>query len=328
MDQTNLAGDTAGVLPFEDFATDVEHNLGRANGNCYHRKPGIPNVHDGQIMVRLKKKRFIVIDYSVVPAPADIAFANATPHVKCPPGAGTQKCAGLNCSKIGVPVCLYDSEPEETTSLYLRLGLCFTCQRRLNEKRRTQRKRKGDKTEDGLKKCRLNGQIIDLDPHAVIINGPLEGTKHHGPDYEYPEIMEDLQKITSEMGQGTTFMAATMASLATPPQHNSAEYIEIEGLHNSLFTSFTKGFYLLSQWKTSLDTAMANSVAEKATEEVLESASMADVVASAAAVAAVQVVEGPDDQIPLVLASDEKETSSTIPPDIQINDDEVEHVAI
>ena len=215
--------------------------------------------------------------------------------------------------------------------MYLRLGLCFTCQRRLNEKRRTQRKRKGDKTEDGLKKCRLNGQIIDLDPNAVIINGPLEGTKHHGPDYEYPEIMGDLQKIATEMGQGTAFMAATMASLSVPPQHDSAEYIEIEGLHNRLFNSFTKGFYLLSQWKTSLDTAMANSVAEKATEEVLESASMADVVASAAAVAAVQVVEGPDDQmLPLVLTNDEKGTAPTIPPVIQTIDDEakIEHVAI
>lgn len=95
------------ILPFEDFAVDAEHNLGRANGNCYQRKPGIPNVHDGQIMVRLKKKRFIVIDYSVVPSPTDIACANVTPHLKCPPGAGSQKCTSSTCSKIGVPVCLF-----------------------------------------------------------------------------------------------------------------------------------------------------------------------------------------------------------------------------
>lgn len=305
------------ILPFEDFDVDADHNLGRANGNCYQRKPGIANVHDGQIMVRLKKKRFIVIDYSVVPSPTDIACANVTPHLKCPPGAGSQKCTSSTCSKIGVPVCLFDSEPDEPMSLYLRSGLCFTCQRLLNEKRRTQRKRKGDnKIDDGQKRFRLNGQIFELDANAVIIDGPLD-TKHHGPGYEYPEIMEDLHTLIAEMGQDAGQMFATLASLPTLPIHNSPENIEIEGLHNSLFHSFTKGVYLLSQWKASLDMTMANSVAEKATEEVLESATMADVVASAAAVAAVQVVEGHDDQIPLVLATDEKEASSTVPTGIQ-----------
>lgn len=202
-------------------------------------------------------------------------------------------------------------------SLYLRSGLCFTCQRLLNEKRRTQRKRKGDnKIDDGQKRFRLNGQIFELDANAVIIDGPLD-TKHHGPGYEYPEILEDLHTLIAEMGQDAGHMSATLASLPTLPMHNSPENIEIEELHNSLFHSFTKGVYLLSQWKASLDMVMANSVAEKATEEVLESATMADVVASAAAVAAVQVVEGHDDQIPLVLATDEKEAASTVPPDIQ-----------
>jgi hypothetical protein len=108
MDDLNhpLASTTI-MLPFGEFADDLEHNLGRANGNCYQRRPGIPNVHDGQIMVRLKKKRFIVIDYSIVPTPIDLAYAAVTPHVKTPPGAGIQKCTTVNCPKIGVPVCLF-----------------------------------------------------------------------------------------------------------------------------------------------------------------------------------------------------------------------------
>ena len=39
---------------------------------------------------------------------------------------------------------LYDSDPTEPMSLYVRGGLCFCCQRALNEKRRTKPKRKLD----------------------------------------------------------------------------------------------------------------------------------------------------------------------------------------
>ena len=104
--------------------------------------------------------------------------------------------------KVGIPVCLHDSNPEEPSSLYLRSGLCFTCQRILNEKRRTQRKKKsstnpptpahsgpqpiGGMGHSGLdptsysqpqKRFRLNGEILDLNPDAIIINGPLNDTK-------------------------------------------------------------------------------------------------------------------------------------------------------
>jgi len=105
--QISASGDTTVILPFEEFSVDLEHNLGRANGNCYQRKPGVPNAHDGQIMVRLKKKRFIVIDYSLIPTQADMACANVTPHIRCPPGAGQQQCSSSTCAKVGVPVCLF-----------------------------------------------------------------------------------------------------------------------------------------------------------------------------------------------------------------------------
>lgn len=93
-------------LQFSDFAEDEDKNLGKANGKCFQRKQG-NSANDGQIMVRLKKKRFIVIDYSIVPTAADMACAAVTPHLMIPEGAGMKKCIKSTCSKIGVPVCLY-----------------------------------------------------------------------------------------------------------------------------------------------------------------------------------------------------------------------------
>ena len=74
--------------PLDEFAEDLDLRLGRANGNVYHRRPGSIGVHDGQIMVRLKKKRFIVIDYGVLPTAADASAAAVNPNVSCPPRGG------------------------------------------------------------------------------------------------------------------------------------------------------------------------------------------------------------------------------------------------
>lgn len=339
------AGDTTSIiLPFEEFSVDLEHNLGRANGNCYQRKPGVPNIHDGQIMVRLKKKRFVVLDYSIAPTPSDIALASVTPHIKCPVGAGTAKCTSslVNCPKIGMPVCLFDSNPDETPSLYLRSGQCFTCQRHLNEKRRTQRKRKGNvpKTNGpgpdafAQKKIRINDDILHLNSDAIIVNGPLEGTKRHGGGYEYPEIIADLQKL---LPTETAELFNAMTGMALPPSHNSADHVKLDALYNIAFLTVSKGIFLLSQFKNSLENAVAASmVAEKATEEVLESTSIADVIASAAAVAAAQSAEeavpgvqvAPGDQastniIPLMLATDGKDLEEDTDPN-EVKGTEVE----
>ena len=149
-------------LPLEDFAEDLDLCLGRVNGNIYQRKPGVNGVHDGQVMVRLKKKRFIVIDYGIVPNEHDLQASAMSPHINVPLGGGVTKCTGkvagpvdpanpgatptlVPCKKIGVPILLHDSEPDQPPSLYLRSGLCFICQRNLNEKRRTQRKRPSER---------------------------------------------------------------------------------------------------------------------------------------------------------------------------------------
>ncbi|KAL3908386.1 MAG: hypothetical protein SGARI_003085, partial [Bacillariaceae sp.] len=141
----DVADDIQVILPLEDFAEDLEQRLGRANGNIFVRREGVKDVHDGQVMVRLKKKRFIVIDYSIVPNKTDLRHSSNSPYIRCPEGAGKKKCTVSTCNKVGVPVLLYDSDPFEPQSLYLRSGLCFTCQRNLNEKRRTQRKKPAEK---------------------------------------------------------------------------------------------------------------------------------------------------------------------------------------
>lgn len=311
------------IIPLEEFSVDLEHNLGRANGNCYHRKPGVPNIHDGQIMVRLKKKRFIVLDYSIIPTPRDQTCAAVTPHIKCPVGSGEQICNASNCTKIGVPVCLFDSHPEEPVSLYLRSGLCFTCQRLLNEKRRTQRKRKGDSnrssSDGGGTQCpsqrrfRMSGEILDLNPDAIIVNGPIEGTKHHGHGYEYTEIMPDIKKYLNYAAQETDHLALSMAPLSQPPPVNSQEHANIESLYNNTFLTVSKSIFLLSQWKSSFDAAInAAVVAEKATEEALISAAAVAAAQAAEAVPETNDSTHGDDQassnmIPLLLAAETKD---------------------
>ena len=132
------------LLTPTELESDLNGNLGRANGNIYQRQEGVAGVHDGQVMVRLKKHRYVVLDYSIQPTDEDITALATNPNVDIPKGAGKTKCVTQACTKVGVPVLLYDSHPDEPASLYTRTGLCFECQRKLNEKRRAERKRKSD----------------------------------------------------------------------------------------------------------------------------------------------------------------------------------------
>mmetsp|Transcript_7553 Transcript_7553/g.8645 ORF Transcript_7553/g.8645 Transcript_7553/m.8645 type:complete len:374 (-) Transcript_7553:279-1400(-) len=340
------------IVPIEEFAHDIEVKLGRANGNVYVRKPGVDNLHDGQIMVRLKKKRFIIIDYSIVPTSKDIQEAAATPHVMVPTGAGNQKCGTPHCTKVGVPVMLFDSNPEEPSSLYLRSGLCFTCQRLLNEKRRTQRKRKSDTTasshdhgidesnlgmnhhgatehysiESAEKKLRLNGEILDLNPDAIIINGPIDDTRHHQPGYEYEEIGEDLHKIVTQDVAQETMQLLTMAASTSPSNVNTEEHAHVLTMYEKAFVSISKGIFLLSQWKSSWDAAVANGGAETATEHALDGNEIVDTVACAAAVAAAQSVsndQGSSTMIPLHLNPNDKKDNVDDDNHVKVEEEEV-----
>ncbi len=256
------------LLP-EEFADDANTRLGRANGNTYQRKPAITNVHDGQIMVRLKKKRFIILDYGYTPNNHDHFIARTTPHMSIPHGAGQTKCATMGCPRIGVPVLLYDSEPHEPMSLYLRGGLCFSCQRNLNEKRRTQRKRKGEVDEQPVDddpitngqvppsiipeasnstRYKYNDQIAELNPDAIVINCPVTGTRTHGPDYGCHEIGNDLLRTVSKLSQETLSL---MQYTSEDPAFSSPESINAQ--YQQAFLSASRATFLLTQWKASYD---------------------------------------------------------------------------
>lgn len=257
----------------QEFAEDEELRLGRANGNIYVRIPGVPDGHDGQVMVRLKKKRVIVIDYSITPDKV------ANPLFMSPTGAGKAICTQGGCNKIGVPVLLYDSVPLEPPSLYLRSGLCFTCQRALNEKRRTQRKRKsdvsGDKASggnagtnsmgmsggphDGKKKYKVGGVEIDLPEDAIIVAGPPEGTKmYDSMEYNTKEISHDLQQYMQEASNDMNLLLSKTMEYpqvsidgTIPPSHVSVE--EVNHLYDKALETMKKPMYLLTQWKASWD---------------------------------------------------------------------------
>lgn len=313
---------------------------------------GVERVHDGQIMVRLKKKRFVVLDYSIQPTETDLEIAATNFHIKIPKGAGRDICKTAGCTKIGVPVCLYDSEPNEPDSLYLRSGLCFHCQRNLNEKRRTERKRPsapkmavGDGVTGGAnliyavgpstKKFKYkHGGVVELNSDAVIVNGHPEGLKQYGDGYGFQEIGMDLLEVAREGAMDTERLvhavssnavasaavaavdsaeAAASAVVVDPhdptgllhgtavggPHHTTSE--DINTLYHKAFQGLNKTIFLLTQWKASWDAAIA------AAHETVADSSLADAVASAAALAASDGQHSnSDNMVSLLLAADKR----------------------
>eukprot|EP00531_Pseudo-nitzschia_arenysensis_P018193 CAMPEP_0116154634 /NCGR_PEP_ID=MMETSP0329-20121206/21885_1 /TAXON_ID=697910 /ORGANISM="Pseudo-nitzschia arenysensis, Strain B593" /LENGTH=583 /DNA_ID=CAMNT_0003651627 /DNA_START=96 /DNA_END=1847 /DNA_ORIENTATION=- len=342
------------ILPLEEFADDLDLRLGRANGNIYQRRPGIDGVHDGQVMVRLKKKRFIVIDYGIAPNEHDLQAAAMHPNISVPLGAGVAKCTGkiasepggplVPCKKIGVPVLLYDSEPDQPPSLYLRSGLCFVCQRNLNEKRRTQRKRPSERANQaqkitaataqhsqaaflaahpvplgvvptsvtsnlpGMQTVRIGGigtqanlvgagttgrvnatphhrvlmavtnghkkiklahtnQPLVLAPDAIILNGPPDNhsCKSVRTGHGFAEIGTDLSLEVHQSLQSTQTLLHSvntpeMIQQGIPPPTPD----EISRTYDQAFYSLSKSLYLLVQWKTSWDAAIASAIQQEA----------------------------------------------------------------
>mmetsp|Transcript_9342 Transcript_9342/g.18982 ORF Transcript_9342/g.18982 Transcript_9342/m.18982 type:complete len:349 (-) Transcript_9342:167-1213(-) len=273
----NLPPTTSIILPYEEFQYDENKKLGNANGNFYQRKPGVENVHDGQIMIRLKKKRFVILDYGYVPSEEEHEMAKTIPHVSIPKGAGVAKCNTQGCERIGVPIMLYDSDPDEPPSLYLRGGLCFSCQRNLNEKRRTNKKRKKSECIDRadevgavpeskdfpagqfladvasyppttLNRVRANGEFIDLDSDAIIINGPVDGTRKRGPGYQHGEIRNDILGYVREISEEAKTLMA----------HESLSPGQVQQHYEKTFLSLSKATFLLTQWKASYDEEIAN----------------------------------------------------------------------
>jgi hypothetical protein len=342
------------ILPMEEFAEDLDLRLGRANGNIFHRRPGVEGVHDGQVMVRLKKKRFIIIDYSITPTEADHTAADVSPQISCPNGAGKQKCHTPECTKVGVPVLLYDSDPNEPASLYLRSGLCFTCQRNLNEKRRTQRKRASDigpssvlyAVGPGQKKIKLNGQTVELESDAIILNGPpIDGAKSVRDGFSFHEIgidlstnlgnaVRDTERLVNAVSSNTTTTTAAtneeggatdsvsvadMAARAAAAVNvitteeaatNAAVDMAVEATNSEDIPAlYDKAFNSLSKSIYLLSQwkqSWDSVIAAAVAQETVADQSLVDAVASAAAVAAAAASDGQDNMASLLLAADQR----------------------
>jgi hypothetical protein len=88
-------------LSLEDFQDDLRH-LGRANGNIWQRLPALPGVHDGQVMVRLKQLRFVILDYSISNPQSRLLGGSFPSHVKVPRNAGVAICNTSGVSSSGV----------------------------------------------------------------------------------------------------------------------------------------------------------------------------------------------------------------------------------
>ena len=71
------------ILPIQVFAPDL-NKLGRANGNILQRIPCVEGVHDEQVMVRLKKKHSVILDYSIQPNEADLQYAAVNQYIQDP----------------------------------------------------------------------------------------------------------------------------------------------------------------------------------------------------------------------------------------------------
>lgn len=328
------------LLRPEEYAEDEMTQLGNANGCHYVRKAGVENVHDGQIMVRLKSKRYIIIDYGYIPNRRDHELAAYHSHIVIPDGAGVTKCITEGCTRVGVPVLLYDSEPNEIASLYLRNGLCFNCQREVNEKRRTARKnpakrksngeliKASDEAEGevrttrtaeaasgakaatanrtiaapkaiaatvavpsvkavthvvatpkntGIVVIRENGQDFPiLHPDAIIINGPVGGTRPHGPDYRCHRIGSDLRCIVNDLSHETkALMENTVESHAA---WSNPDPDAINQTFKKAIISASRATFLLTQWKQSFDAELRE--AEEANAMFADAQILSDAVRS------------------------------------------------
>lgn len=153
----------------------------------------------------------------------------------------------ITFSQVGIPCKLYDSVPEDTVPLYIRSGLCFECQRNLNEKRRVDRKRKPDGptllysiSGPNQKKFKFQGSsdVIELKEDAIIVNGSMKGVKLAAEGHSHQDIAVDLQDMLRE----STFEAERLLTSADP-------MADVHSMYEKAFTTMNKAIFLMTQWK-------------------------------------------------------------------------------
>lgn len=189
----------------------------------------------------------------------------------------------VKTNAVGIPVCVYDAEPDEPLPLYMRSGLCFLCQRNLNEERRTDRKRppKESGNEPGIlyaigptgKKLKISGNTIQLKDDAIIINGAVKGIRPCVADYGFREIAPELKDMVQEATDNTTLLLDAFGG--DNPESTEAEpglsVADFNEMYDKAFQSLHRSLFLLTQWKASYDTkstatASASAVAGKSND--------------------------------------------------------------
>lgn len=223
----------------------------------------------------------------------------------------------FQCSKVGVPVCLYDSDPLQPDPLYLRSGLCYSCQRNLNEDRRGKKRNQGTSIShsdspnilyalgSGTKKLRIGKSTIFLKDDAIIINGKSQSWRTHSDSYTYAEIGRDLVPLTQEALQETTRLVESTPSLAEASPSRSSS--EIDALYDKAFQSMSKALFLLSEWKSSLHQSVGVSLFQEPPSELPEA-----VATAAAAVAMGQPKAESSSMASLLLAADNTRKDESI----------------
>ena len=216
-----------------EYVNNNATNLKGSNGSSIRLEPAVEDAHCGRLMIRLANARIVILDYEYVPNEHDVELASSRVYITIPYGAGQKICTKKGCKRIGVPVLLYDSHPNDSETAYLKNGLCFTCQKDSNAKRRTKRKSNQNEQSNGTS--------------AIVINAPVDGTRSHDADYCCPQISADLQRITSELSQETGSLV----------QLSSREHAMMPGSvdqqYQRAYLSATRAVFLLTQWKASYD---------------------------------------------------------------------------
>ena len=145
--------------------------------------------------------------------------------------------------------------------LYLRSGLCFGCQRKLNEKRRTKKKRKDQPSAAGqgqpmkLEPPVLSANVsasgtVEINATNIVINGAVGGAQYRGPHYGCQHIGPDVLQTVSELAHQTNTLVAT-GGVGAPTQ-------DIDRLYEAALVSASKAAFLLSQWRASYDEQMTS----------------------------------------------------------------------
>jgi hypothetical protein len=222
----------------------------------------------------------------------------------------------------------------------------------LNEKRRTQRKRASDigpssvlyAVGPGQKKIKLNGQTVELESDAIILNGPpIDGAKSVRDGFSFHEIGIDLSTnlgnavrdtdrlvnavssnttttttATNEEG-GATDSVADMAARAAEAVNvitaeeaatNAAVDVAVEASNSEDIPAlYDKAFNSLSKSIYLLSQwkqSWDSVIAAAVAQETVADQSLVDAVASAAAVAAAAASDGQDNMASLLLAADQR----------------------